>query len=146
MKTIDSFHIKEKIALIKIDIEGMESYAIRGARQLIESNRPLIYAEATNKEDFLKLDREMDKMKYVHWDFFGEFRTHFYVPIESVGEKEMLRKTLSNNSLVMIQSIKTDEMEGMVWWIISKIKRSRNVILSAMGILFIIVLCIVLVK
>lgn len=44
--TIDSIKIKDKIALIKIDVEGFEEKVILGSLQTIKKNRPIIMVEA----------------------------------------------------------------------------------------------------
>lgn len=102
LKTIDSFNIKEKISLIKIDIESMESKALLGAKKLIEKNRPLIYVEANYVHDFVKIDRVLQDYNYTQWDIFGDSPTHFYVPRESLSAEQMLSKSLSNSALLRI--------------------------------------------
>ncbi len=101
-RTIDSFDIKDKIALIKIDIEGMEAKALKGAEKLIAKNRPLIYAEANYVHDFVKLDRILSEFSYVHWDIFGGSPTHLYYPLEKLNSNEILTKSLSNQALLRL--------------------------------------------
>ncbi|HEY8937846.1 MAG TPA: FkbM family methyltransferase, partial [Cyclobacteriaceae bacterium] len=46
--TLDSFYQKEifkKIDLIKIDVEGFELFVLRGARQLIDKWKPILFIE-----------------------------------------------------------------------------------------------------
>lgn len=95
-KSIDSLDIQDEIALVKIDIEGMESKALKGMKELIKKNRPIIYAEANFVEDFLKIDRILNEFNYVHWDIFGNSPTHLYYPIEKLNLNQMLQKNLSN--------------------------------------------------
>lgn len=45
--TLDSLQL-DNIGFIKLDLEGNELAALKGAQQLIENNRPVILAEATN--------------------------------------------------------------------------------------------------
>jgi FkbM family methyltransferase len=45
--TLDSLQL-DNIGFIKLDLEGNELAALMGAQQLIEKNRPVILAEATN--------------------------------------------------------------------------------------------------
>ncbi len=46
--TLDDFfmNVNEKAGFIKIDIEGAELLALRGAVELIKKNHPIIYVEA----------------------------------------------------------------------------------------------------
>jgi hypothetical protein len=45
VKTITVDHFKEAIDFIKLDIEGMEDAALRGAAQSIDQNRPACLIE-----------------------------------------------------------------------------------------------------
>lgn len=49
VRTLDSYQF-EDVALVKIDVEGMEQAVIRGGMETIAHNRPVIYAEAWNDE------------------------------------------------------------------------------------------------
>lgn len=44
-RTLDSFDIKEKIDFIKIDIEGWELYALKGAHETLLKNKPVLIVE-----------------------------------------------------------------------------------------------------
>lgn len=57
---IDSIQ-KEKIELIKIDVEGHEINALKGARKLIQSNKPVILFEAGAKES----DKSFEVIEYL---------------------------------------------------------------------------------
>ena len=48
IKTLDSFNIKEKIDLIKIDVEGFEYFALSGGIKTIKKNKPVILIEEHN--------------------------------------------------------------------------------------------------
>ncbi|HEV2927277.1 MAG TPA: FkbM family methyltransferase, partial [Propionibacteriaceae bacterium] len=45
VRTLDSFDFRD-VALLKIDVEGMEQAVIRGGLDTIARSRPVIYAEA----------------------------------------------------------------------------------------------------
>ena len=51
LRTIDGFEF-QNVDLIKLDVEGMEDAALRGARKTIERCRPVLYVE------FLKSDKQ----------------------------------------------------------------------------------------
>ena len=52
---------KEKIELIKIDVEGHEINALKGARNLIQSNKPIILFEAGAREH----DKSSEVIEYL---------------------------------------------------------------------------------
>lgn len=53
---------------IKIDVEGMEAEALRGARRVIEKFRPTVFVER-GKTDDARIIAELDAAKYVRGDF-----------------------------------------------------------------------------
>ena len=64
--TLDSFideHVKEKIDIIKIDVEGAEGLVLSGARKLLQDDRPIWFVEISDfgnrfngrAEDILKI-------------------------------------------------------------------------------------------
>ena len=51
LKTLDSLDIKEKIDLIKIDVEGAEVQTIEGALETIKANKPVLVIETFTHKD-----------------------------------------------------------------------------------------------
>lgn len=55
---LDNFKMKNKVSLIKIDVEGHELEVLEGAKNTIEEHKPIIYIEvwdgSENKEKILK--------------------------------------------------------------------------------------------
>lgn len=100
---LDDFNFNEPIAMIKIDIEGMEDKALRGAKNLIEKHRPILYLEAQKFEEFKRIDRILFQMRYVHWDLFGGALTHLYLPREQVSDIDLHVKVLSSIAAEHIQ-------------------------------------------
>lgn len=49
VRRLDSFEIPSPVALIKIDVEGMEPEVLKGAHKTIERDQPLIFAEASSE-------------------------------------------------------------------------------------------------
>ncbi|MDE7172967.1 MAG: FkbM family methyltransferase, partial [Helicobacter sp.] len=108
--SLDSFDFPESIAMMKIDIEGMEDKALRGAKNLIKKHRPILYVEAQKHEEIREVDRLLVASKYVHCNVFGTSTTHLYIPREKASaqdlqrnlsipvgnENELRRKTLFN--------------------------------------------------
>lgn len=55
---------KNKIAVIKMDIEGCERRALLGAIDTIEKHKPLVAMEASNAAEFRQLNTVMDSLGY----------------------------------------------------------------------------------
>jgi FkbM family methyltransferase len=51
LDTLDNILQSEKIQGIKIDVENFEYYALKGGRQLLEKDHPIIYAELWDNEN-----------------------------------------------------------------------------------------------
>tara|TARA_R110002072_G_scaffold2306_4_gene19265 strand:+ start:1080 stop:1706 length:627 start_codon:yes stop_codon:yes gene_type:complete len=60
---IDDFNLTD-VSVMKIDIEGMEIPAIKGARDTIERCSPRIYAEALTKKDFSAIEALLAEQGY----------------------------------------------------------------------------------
>jgi predicted RNA methylase len=56
--------VRERVAVIKIDVEGMEPLVLRGARRLLRKSRPVVFAEATTDEHHEALFAVMRELKY----------------------------------------------------------------------------------
>lgn len=49
VERLDSFNVPKPVALIKIDVEGMEADVLDGARETIEADHPMVFVEAATK-------------------------------------------------------------------------------------------------
>jgi FkbM family methyltransferase len=56
--------VREKVAVIKIDVEGMEPSVLRGARRVLRKGRPVVFAEANTDEHYAALVGVMRELKY----------------------------------------------------------------------------------
>lgn len=54
----------EDVALIKVDVEGMEPEVLMGAKQTISKYRPALFLEARDKQAHLKLEQVLVPMGY----------------------------------------------------------------------------------
>ena len=61
VKTLDGFHIKDDIAFMKIDVEGMELPVLRGGAETIGRNHPFIMLEAFDREECADRNREVQQ-------------------------------------------------------------------------------------
>ena len=57
--TVDMLFSDQEIALIKIDVEGMETMILKGAAQVIQKSRPFILTESWNLDEFSDLRNEL---------------------------------------------------------------------------------------
>lgn len=69
-----------RIALMKMDVEGMEAKVIRGARGLIEKDRPVIFAECNLDTGARELFVQLFELKYRCWWHFSPYynQQNFY--------------------------------------------------------------------
>jgi FkbM family methyltransferase len=93
MNTIDNIGL-QKCNLIKIDVEGMESFVLEGAKQTIEKLSPYLIVEddRTQKSSELReLIKSMGYQMYMH-------KAPFFNPMNFNGEKEnVFGKVVSMN-------------------------------------------------
>lgn len=82
---LDELEFSERVRLIKIDVEGMELPVLEGAVNLIDQDRPLIYVECMNADQYKTIASWMERHGYVYWDTFNATPTHLFRPAESVS-------------------------------------------------------------
>jgi FkbM family methyltransferase len=61
---IEALNLKQRINLIKIDVEGHEPFVVEGLRKIISANQPIVYWEAFNKEEAEKTKVLLMEMGY----------------------------------------------------------------------------------
>jgi FkbM family methyltransferase len=61
--TLDSLEL-DACAAVKIDVEGMESLVLAGARRLIERCRPVIYVENNDQDTSARLAKMLPELDY----------------------------------------------------------------------------------
>lgn len=64
MVTIDSITADHKIQGIKMDVENFEYFALKGAAQMIQRDKPVIYTELWDNENRKKCFDLMTELKY----------------------------------------------------------------------------------
>jgi len=62
--TLDNILPQEKIQGIKIDVENFEYYVLRGGKQIIESNKPIIYAELWDNSNRIQCFELLNEIGY----------------------------------------------------------------------------------
>jgi len=80
--TIDSLNL-EDVALIKIDVEGMEKNVLIGSLDTIDRCKPVIFAEAHSDSQKRELDDILSRVGYKpSGNIFNATPTHEYLPTE----------------------------------------------------------------
>ena len=80
-RPLDSMKIKEKIDLIKIDVEGHEIETLEGAKNTIKENKPVIVIESFDKKQ--EVDNFLFALGYQHVDTIRKGEDYIY---QYVGE------------------------------------------------------------
>jgi len=85
--TVDRLFADQKIALIKIDVEGMESTILKGAQKAIDQNRPFILAESWNLGEFNELREELVSLLLsLNYKLFLRENDIAAIPIEQMND------------------------------------------------------------
>ncbi|EHA13920.1 FkbM family methyltransferase [Halomonas sp. HAL1] len=113
---LDDVDWPSPVKLIKIDVEGMESLVIRGARNLIEKDRPNIYVEAQSKIIFDELYKMLKGFGYCYCDSFNATPTHLFAHHLSIKESD-LRASLEKRPIDIYEKMEFNELR--------KIERER---------------------
>lgn len=93
---LDDVDFHGKVAVIKIDVEGMECNVLNGVKKLIAKDRPLLYVEVANMDAFKNLYHILDNLNYAYWDTFNATPTHLFLPKETLCEKDILTNSLNH--------------------------------------------------
>ena len=78
LKSLDSLLIKERIKLIKIDVEGHEYQVLSGAKNLILENQPIILFEQHNSDFVNGESKVVDLLIEYGYSKFATVRRHPY--------------------------------------------------------------------
>ena len=91
--TLDNLNIKEKIDLIKIDVEGQEIEILKGAKELLMVNKPIIIIEYNQNQ--WKYDMLADNIPY-DFDVYRIPNTKKEKLIQVNNESDIIHKGLIN--------------------------------------------------
>jgi FkbM family methyltransferase len=86
---LDSINIDRPVRLFKIDVEGMEKRVLRGASKIINEDRPVIYVEAGDRNEFINIRKLLTVRKYIYLDTFNSTPTHLFIPSECISNKDL---------------------------------------------------------
>lgn len=80
VKALNHFSFEQPVAMLKIDVEGMELAVLKGAKELIVKDEPVIYVESRDLDDFSDIQDFLSSYGYVYWDTFNATPTHLFLP------------------------------------------------------------------
>jgi FkbM family methyltransferase len=92
MERLDDVGVPPGVALVKIDVEGMELKVLRGASELIDRDRPVLYVEARGRTEFEQVNEWLGEHDYVYWRTYNHTATNVYVPVERVASPQWLER------------------------------------------------------
>ena len=85
LRTLDSLKIKDKIDLIKIDVEGAEVEVLKGAKKTIIKNTPTIVIESFNRKN--EIDEFLNPLGYLKTLSIREGEDYVY---QFINEKAII--------------------------------------------------------
>ena len=83
---LDDLAFNKTVRAMKIDVEGMELEVLRGARRLIEDDRPDIYVECQTRRDFERIHTWLTQYRYSYAATFNATPTHHFRPSALANE------------------------------------------------------------
>lgn len=82
IETIDHIANDRKVALLKIDVEGMEHDVLLGASQTLADSRPLVYVEVAHPESERSVAAQLAKAGYRFAREFNRTPSQLWVPFD----------------------------------------------------------------
>ncbi|MFO7594868.1 MAG: FkbM family methyltransferase [Desulfocurvibacter africanus] len=82
IEALDRLDIAGRIALLKIDVEGMELNVLRGGEHRLRADRPIIYAEAHSDAQFQEIAAFLADFGYSPQGVFNATPTYLFLPVE----------------------------------------------------------------
>ena len=91
---LDDYYRRDRLRLIKVDVEGMEFAVIRGAEKTIAKFRPALYVENDRVEKSEELLRLLEHLSYNCYWHFPVFHNHnnFFGATERIHQQRFIDK------------------------------------------------------
>jgi FkbM family methyltransferase len=102
---IEALNLKQRINLIKIDVEGHEPFVVEGLRKTISANQPIVYWEAFNKEEAEKTKALLMEMGY----------SNFYHLTTKKYQSRLMNKLIKSftNAAYLVELNECTQFDGM---------------------------------
>jgi len=87
---IDELNLDEKVALIKVDVEGMDLDVLEGARETLLRDRPWVVCEAATAAQRMAISTFMADVGYLATACYNATDTYLFLPARTEQEKQSL--------------------------------------------------------
>ena len=82
VRVLDKIDLNRPISIMKVDVEGMEFLVLRGARNTIQRDRPIIFVECGTIHSFRQVYEMLTGYDYVITGTFNATPSHYFIPKE----------------------------------------------------------------
>ena len=113
---LDGFTHLPRLDLLKIDVEGMEAAVLRGAKEIVERFRPVLYVENDRSDSSEELMRLIDAMGYrMYWH-----APFLYREDNAFGDPENVFEGVASFNLLCFHksaeiTIDLEEVRDFIW-------------------------------
>lgn len=88
--TLDELIPEDRVALLKVDVEGMDLDVLKGAQKLLRRDRPLVVCEAATETQRIPVSAFMAGLGYVAAACYNATDTYLFMPAKTALEKSKL--------------------------------------------------------
>lgn len=92
VSSLDLEKISRRVALLKVDAEGMDLSVLKGAADLIARDRPIIVCEAATKSEQTALEEYVAEISYTFVAEFNATPTYILAPARTAREKAAVER------------------------------------------------------
>ncbi len=98
--TLDSLQFDQPVKAIKVDVEGMELDVLKGASKLLEKDRPELFIESQELEQFSAIHAHLEQLRYVYWQTFNATPTNWFRPAEAAAQSDLQKHGLARGKTI----------------------------------------------
>jgi FkbM family methyltransferase len=96
---LDDVRFDGAVAVLKIDVEGMEMDVLSGASEVLVSQHPLVYVECLDSDQLMRVEGFLGERGYVWGAVFNASPTHLFLHSSRLESPEALRDLLRARAL-----------------------------------------------
>lgn len=91
---LDSMTFPKHVKAIKIDVEGMEIDVLEGAKDIIERDRPSLFIESQDEQQFNAIYSFLEKWGYIYWFTYNATPTNWFIPADDIAQMDLQKHSL----------------------------------------------------